>query len=241
VSPTTATNAQNTSLSSGQSLKVNQYLLSPDRQSTLNLQGDGNLVLYSDFLPVWANYIANSAVNSLNMQPDGNLVEYDSSNKPLWASNTSGNPGAYLTTQTDGNLVLYSSTNQPLWQSNTVSVPNHLSRINNSLAIGKIYINQSLETADRNYQLMMQGDGNLVLYNNSTPIWASMTVGKSVSYLAMQGDGNLVLYNTQGAPVWASYTNGNTGSTLNMQPDGNLVIYNSAWHPIWSTNTSNVK
>ena len=238
VNPVSASNTLNTGLTSGQYLSVNQHLLSPDTQSTLNLQPDGNLVLYSNFKAAWANYVSSSKASFLAMQPDGNLVEYDSSSKPLWQSNTSGHPGAYLTTQTDGNLVIYSSSNTPLWASSTVSVPDHLSRVDTSLSVASLFINQSLQTANRNYQLILQGDGNLVLYHQGTVLWASMTVGKSISFLAMQPDGNLVLYNTSGAPVWSTKTDGRGSSSLNIQADGNLVIYNSAGKPTWNTGTN---
>ena len=238
VSPVVSSNAQNTGLSSGQSMSVNQHLLSPDTQSTLVLQGDGNLVLYSDFKPTWASYHFSSRVSYLTMQADGNLVEYDSSNNPIWNSVTGGNPGAYLALQPDGNLVIYSSSNTPLWATHTIGVPDYLSRVVTSLSNASIYINQSLETANRNYQLILQGDGNLVLYHNGTPTWASMTVGKGATTLVMQGDGNLVLYNTSGAPVWATWTNGRGASSLNIQPDGNVVIYNSAGQPTWETYTN---
>ncbi len=50
----------------------------------------------------------------------------------------------------------------------------------------------------------MQGDGNLVLYNKSTPLWNSKTQGNPGAWLAMQDDGNLVVYRSDGVALWAS-------------------------------------
>lgn len=59
--------------------------------------------------------------------------------------------------------------------------------------------------------MVLQGDGNLVLYNPSEagkpehPRWASNTNGKAKDcVLAMQDDGNLVLYGGDKHAIWAS-------------------------------------
>jgi hypothetical protein len=61
------------------------------------------------------------------------------------------------------------------------------------------------------YRLIMQTDGNLVIYNgHNQPIWATMTNGQGSGphRLKIQRDGNLVLYASSGA-TWASQTYGN--------------------------------
>ena len=101
---------------------------------------------------------------------------------------------------------------------------------------------QNLSSTDGHYGLSVQGDGNLVLYNNSngtaTAIWASNTSGHQAGYLAMQGDGNLVFYGPDDSVIWASGTAGNPGAGVIMQPDGNLVIYSPSGKGLWSTGTS---
>merc|ERR1711988_4356 len=57
------------------------------------------------------------------------------------------------------------------------------------------------------YKFVVQGDGNLVSYDGSAPVWASDTCGKPVSRLTMQDDGNLVLYDGN-TPIWATDSNG---------------------------------
>lgn len=101
-----------------------------------------------------------------------------------------------------------------------------------------LYVNQYLISANAKYQLIMQADGNLVLYRlyNHYPLWSSRTNGKDVLRVVMQADGNLVIYQPNGRAIWASNTAGNPGSFLVLQDDGNLVIYKPNV-PIWATNT----
>ena len=87
------------------------------------------------------------------------------------------------------------------------------------------------------HRLVMQSDGNLVLYRQSgAPKWATGTDGRQIGAAYMQGDGNLVLYCAAGA-VWASGTDGNAGAILVMQDDGNLVIYSAGGAALWATGT----
>jgi hypothetical protein len=97
---------------------------------------------------------------------------------------------------------------------------------------------QSLTSANSNFRLTMQDDGNLVLYNkDNAPLWSSKTDKSDVHRCIMQPDGNLVLYHVDKSPAWASNTNGNPGSYVVMQDDGNLVIYKPLT-PIWATGTN---
>ena len=98
--------------------------------------------------------------------------------------------------------------------------------------------NQSLASCNGDYSLIMQGDGNLVLYQGSTALWASNTAGSAADEAIMQGDGNLVLYTSSGTPVWASNTAGNDGAYLEVQNDGNVVIYSASGSALWSTGTA---
>ncbi len=86
------------------------------------------------------------------------------------------------------------------------------------------------------FQLIMQSDGNLVLYEVGVRAkWASGTDGRGIQTCIFQGDGNFVLYGFYGGAVWNSGTNGNANSRLILQDDGNLVIYSSSGVPIWNT------
>ena len=75
--------------------------------------------------------------------------------------------------------------------------------------------------------LVMQTDGNLVLYNNGTPThgkyacWASNTQYNGY-YAIYQRDGNFVVYNRSGRPTWASGTQNDGGTTVNINNYGQL-------------------
>ena len=93
------------------------------------------------------------------------------------------------------------------------------------------------ELLNGNYAFIMQTDGNLVLYNGSTAIWASNTSGNPGAYCTMQSDGNLVVYSSSGGALWATGTNGNPGAYVTLQTDGNVVVYSSSNVALWATGT----
>ncbi|MDQ5972176.1 MAG: hypothetical protein QG553_335 [Patescibacteria group bacterium] len=238
-SPSGVSNSTNTTLTSGQSIGHNDYLLSPDSQSALTLQGDGNLVLYSNFAATWSTGSFGAAANRLIMQGDGNLVLYDQNNVARWNSQTGGNAGARLVLQTDGNMVIYSATNVPLWFTGTTHTPDHLSYVNTGFRNStRMFPGQSIDTADGKYHLIMQRDGNLVLYSPTRALWATGTDGKSAAFVSLQQDGNLVLYDRASRPLWYSGTAGHANLRSVIQQDGNLVLYNNLNIPFWHTGTA---
>ncbi len=218
---------------------IEQELNSPSTKFRFVMQEDGNLVLYrrragsprngpSD--PIWASGTVGRQGTRAVMQGDGNFVLYTTAGEPVWASNTAGNPGSILKLQDDGNLVIYSN-DRAVWATATNDQRDRL-RSREKLEAAE----DALNSPNSKFSLVMQRDGNLVLYRNnpSAPIWASDTAGKSVTNALMNDDGNLALYNSAGEAVWSSNTAGNAGAVLKVQDDGNLVIYN-AERPIWST------
>lgn len=111
------------------------------------------------------------------------------------------------------------------------------SQINTLYPDGSLRKGEYLTSTNGKYNLIMQEDGNLVLYQNNQPLWASNTAGRAVSQCIMQSDGNLVIYGSNA--VWASNTVGNSGAYLILQDDGNAVIYRPNDQPIWATGTDN--
>lgn len=100
--------------------------------------------------------------------------------------------------------------------------------------------NQQLDSSNGCFKLIMQGDGNLVIYrvSNGAAMWSSKSSRSCTNRVCMQNDGNFVAYDCHDKPTWKSGTSRNEGSSVVMQGDGNLVIY--AWNsgrPIWSSKT----
>ena len=175
------------------------------------MQADGNFVLYEGTKAIWASNTYGNKNASLVLQDDGNLVIYSTDKRALWATNTAQAPepapapqianqiccdqeitmgnrmtsvnGKYfLIFQNDKNVVLYKKTpagDKALWHTNTA---NHTTR------------------------LVMQADGNFVLYENTKAIWASNTSGNANATLVVQDDGNLVIYSTDKRALWTSNT-----------------------------------
>jgi hypothetical protein len=89
----------------------------------------------------------------------------------------------------------------------------------------------------------MQGDGNLVLYQDGWgPLWSTQTNGKDGGRAAiMQTNGNFQVFTPQSIAIWHSDTGGHDGAWVTVQDDGNLVIYQSgctgANHSCWASNT----
>lgn len=96
----------------------------------------------------------------------------------------------------------------------------------------------SIKSRDGRYRVVMQSDGNLVLYQSSGAVWATGTNGNSGSWAVMQNDGNLVVRRPGGTAIWASNTAGNSGSRLIIQNDRNLVIYRSNGTASWASGTN---
>jgi hypothetical protein len=95
----------------------------------------------------------------------------------------------------------------------------------------------AISSSNGNYRLVLQTDGNLVLYSGTSALWASGTNSKPVAVCIMQADGNLVLYDRSAQAVWASHTNGKPGAHLDVQNDGNVVISPTTGGAAWTTNT----
>jgi hypothetical protein len=99
-----------------------------------------------------------------------------------------------------------------------------------------LHVGELVSSCDGRFFLVMQGDGNLVLYwNGHGALWSSVTGNTSGNYAVFQTDGNFVVYGNNGA-LWASGTQVKDGR-LAVQDDGNLVVYGPDNAVYWSSNT----
>jgi hypothetical protein len=112
----------------------------------------------------------------------------------------------------------------------------------------------------QNHQLILQHDGNLVLYKlnrkegtkgydcdncrkdsndpdeDKSPIWASGTSSYPGTRVAFQQDGNLVVYGVKENALWSSDTwnKGTNPKTLTLTEQGRLVIKDANGSELWS-------
>lgn len=232
--PLPPANYNNSTFTTDKTLTPGQNLLSPEGNSVLHFNFNGELELWTNHRLVWKTPTAGSGANRFVNQGDGNLVLY-SSTAPVWASNTPGG-ASNLVLQSDGNLVHYRS-GTPVWSSGTMTF-NQINVVNDSISTNQVlFPGQILYTADRYYRLVAQTDGNIVLYTPNRAIWASNTFMRHYDRIVLQGDGNLVAYNGDNYPIWSSKSNGSAGNNFVLQGDGNLVLYSPS-RPVWATNTN---
>jgi hypothetical protein len=100
---------------------------------------------------------------------------------------------------------------------------------------GALGVNQAAGSCDGRYSLVMQGDGNLVLYpSGSAAIWASCTNTPRPHVAVMQGDGNLVVYDRDSRPLWNSGTWGHSGARVLFE--GNRLVMRSPQNQVlWTS------
>lgn len=101
-----------------------------------------------------------------------------------------------------------------------------------------LHPNEGLKSKNGRTIVLLQTDGNCVLYGDGQPLWWT-GVRPGVDQAVMQNDGNFVLYKPGEGAVWASDTAGHPGAYLIAQDDGNLVMY---WRvggsALWESQTS---
>jgi hypothetical protein len=231
-------------LPAGRVMAAGEQLTSSGGGYRFVMQDDGNAVLYRDSTPLFATNTSGRPSSSLILQGDGNLVIYDSTGNALWAASAFPGSGAFLALQPDGNLVEYSSSMTAAWATNTITAapppaapPATTSARNDTLTPGQILRggDPGVVSGSGALSLIMQTDGNLVIYRPGVATWAVVTTPGSGAFLVMQGDGNLVLYDTSKAR-WSSQTQGNPAARAVMQSDGNLVIYTPTDRALWASN-----
>lgn len=83
------------------------------------------------------------------------------------------------------------------------------------------------------HELKLQSDGNLVLYSNGSPVWASGTFGTPVD-AKVQTDGNFVVYHSGGQAVWDTGTY-SPGAFLAVRDNGVVVLYDTLGNVLWRT------
>jgi hypothetical protein len=96
------------------------------------------------------------------------------------------------------------------------------------LATGLLTSGQCLISPNRQFELVMQADGNLVLYNHyGGALWATGTVGNPGAFLQVQANGSMgvVAADNRTQLFYATGSVGTPDPNLVLENTGNLVLY----------------
>jgi RHS repeat-associated protein len=210
-------------LFSGQTLASGACLQSLNKRFMLVMQTAGNLVLYDlSYSPAHAIFSNNTTGvpgSYLAMQTDGNLVIYTASGSPVWSTGSVTGTGSYmLQVQDPGNLVIY----KDIWETGTSQPANGVtnftpvscSNIGNSIALNQnIPMGSCLISNNGRFALLMQTDGNLVVYDRSVnPLNALWNTGTGVVATPM----------TPGVAMPTLYSYDALGNLLCVEQHGNV-------------------
>jgi hypothetical protein len=189
------------------------------------MQGDGNLVLYTPtWSPLWHARTHGNPGARVDLQDDGNLVLRAADGRVLWSSGTAVSPAPAPPPPPAP-----APTPMPAPEP-TPAPTTACGQLASGAVLGR---GQAVRSCDGRFTFSHQADGNVVLYQGATARWATGTAGRATGSLVMQTDGNLVLYSTSGIALWNSRTAGYAGASLAVQNDGNVVIYSggrAVWH-----------
>lgn len=232
--PSTPTGSQ---LTAGQSLSGGQLITSANGSFTAVMQADGNFVVYQGANATWSTQTAGKTGVRAVMQSDGNFVLYQGTS-PLWHTHTNGQANAVLKLQDSGVLAVLLN-GAVLWSSQSSTstptptpTPTPTSTATQVRGGTTLTANTTVTSPNGLHRLVMQADGNLVLYSSGAAAWATGTNGRANVKAVMQTDGNFVLYQGTTA-VWNTQTNGQTGAVLELRDDGALAVMRAGaevWH-----------
>lgn len=204
----------------------------------LNLiqQSDGNLVLYRNSTPLWQSYTGGQNCGAgcvAVFDGTGNLVVWQGSTS-IWESGTHG--VELVISDIAPYVTIWGQSGNLLWQGGQSASDVTTSSWFPPGTVFTQNVPVQIGIGSQGLSMVMQGDGNLVLYQKGTPLWYSGTgglnCGANQCIAIFQGDGNFVIYNA-GSPIWAS---GGGGTSLLLGP---VAPYISLWNAsglVWSGN-----
>src|ERR1700683_4664256 len=221
---------------SGTVLESGQSLKSPNGQYMLDMQTNGDLVVYwmngtALGRALWSTGTTGDNGARAVLQSIGNLVLYSVTGEALWSSNTSTGGCSNLVMQNDGNLVIYNKTHAT-WAADSIQ---------HELVSGEqMYPGDVVYAPHAQYEVTMQSDGNFVLYGPPGAMWSTGTNGILGSHVIMRSNGDLVVVSNGGRDLWISHTYTDPGAYATPQSDGNFVIYYKG-KAVWDTATNGRK
>lgn len=192
--------ADDTVLTTGERLLEGDRLVSPSGRYALAIDQDSRLVLSeraSTFAPEYAPALGYD-VGSLLLQGDGNLVMFDTEGGVLGSFETGGSGATSVRLQDDRNLVFFGAAGEVVADAATYR--------SGFVDYGEALLPGDVVPGEGGTRLLMQLDGNLVLYRGTTPLWDSRTAGNPGAGAVMQLDGNFVVYSADRRPVFSTGT-----------------------------------
>jgi len=96
--------------------------------------------------------------------------------------------------------------------------------------------NKAVTSPDCKMRLVLQPDGNLVVYNDKKQaVWAAMSFGTN-NRAVLQPDGNLVVYNGDNKPLWASgsWGKGIAPFFVSLDNSGRLSLKDNTGALLWT-------
>jgi RHS repeat-associated protein len=177
-------------LNAPQTLASGQCIVSPHGQYMLYMASNGNFYIYDI-----AHNVATWSANTYNhpgayavMQGDGNFCVYAADGTFLWMSGTNGTFAERLEMEDDGRIMIFrsawSSGTSQGWSTTNIAHPACDAGTGTGwtgvLGTGQCYV-----SPNGRYDVIMQTDGNLVLYDRaSTPAPALWSTGTAVNALS---------------------------------------------------------
>jgi YD repeat-containing protein len=230
-----------TYLVAGQTLPSGSCIASPHWQYFLYMAPDGNLYIYNwaTGAGTWGPGTQGHPGAYARLETNGNFVVYASNGATLWSSGTSGTNAERLDMEDDGRIILYKSA----WNSGTSTGQFNWSQLAHpgcdagigTGTTGMLGAGQCFVSPNGHFELLMQTDGNLVIYDlGATPAAALWSTGTGISPVdpgySMR---TLYTYDTLGNLLRVEQRGGTTDST---QWRVRTFTYNSLSQLLTATN-----
>jgi RHS repeat-associated protein len=232
-----------TYLIAGEILPSGKCIVSPHGQYFLLMNTDGNFFIYD-----WAHGTGTWGPGTQGhpgayaiFQTDGNLVVYDVNGTALWNSGTSGTYAERLNLEDDGRIIIYKSawnsgTSNGQFNGTTYTHPSCDVGIGTGTT-GLLWSGQCFVSPNGRFELLMQADGNMVIYDRSVtpnaPIWSTgtgfSTADPSVAYRTLyfyDALGNLTCVEQHGDSPAGPHGDGTAGTGCSADPSNDAI---STW------------
>ncbi|MFC3690379.1 hypothetical protein [Aquipuribacter hungaricus] len=247
--PAASADRLDTLLTVGERLERGDSLATADGRIRLQLDHVGGLKLVDRGAGagypgerVVRDYTTNQhTVRYVELEADGTLVGYDDGGSRV-VEEARGSGAVAVRVQDDRNMVYTDTAGRPVFS--TDSHRNLHVFQEDFLVAGDTVLGERQAS-----RLVMQADGNLVLYRGQTPLWSSETSGNPGAFAVMQGDGNLVVYSAPASgPRRALFDTGsgfaNEGDHVELVVEDTEVSVkirygrSGAFYPMWSSGRS---